>query len=204
MITITRLYDNYDNAHAAVEALEAAGVPSDDISIVAHTVDGKVIQGQGTLADEGAGTGAGLGAVVGGAGGMLAGLGMIAIPGIGPVVAAGWIAATLAGTLAGAAVGGVAGGLVGSMVESGVPEEDANVYAEAVRRGGAVVAARVSEEKASQAEAILDRTSSVDINKRRSEYATSGWKEFDETGKPLTDDEIDRERNRYRNEHPLL
>lgn len=204
MITITRLYDSYKNASAAVDALEAAGVSSNDISIVAHTDKGPETHGQGTAVGAGAGAGAGIGAVAGGAGGLLAGLGMIAVPGVGPVVAAGWLAATLAGTLAGAAVGGVAGSLVGAMVEAGVPKEDADVYAEAVRRGGALVITRVSESQAGQVQDVLDHTNFIDPAKRRTSYAEKGWKEFDETRKPLTPDDVAKERDRLRGEHPFL
>ena len=89
--------------------------------------------------------GAGIGAAVGGIGGLLAGLGLIAIPGIGPVVAAGWLAATAAGAAGGALVGAAAGGLVGALTQAGVPENDAHVYAEGIRRGGTLVTAKVDE-----------------------------------------------------------
>ncbi len=91
MRTITGLYDRYDDARAAVKALEDAGISSDDISIVTNNAHGVDIEGQGSHAAEGAGTGAGVGAVAGGAGGLLTGLGLMAIPGVGPVVAAGWL-----------------------------------------------------------------------------------------------------------------
>src|SRR6185437_13482826 len=93
-------------------------------------------------AASGAGTGATTGAVLGGGAGLLAGLGMLAIPGVGPVVAAGWLVATLAGAGAGAAVGAAAGGLVGSLTAAGVPEREAHVYAEGVRRGSSLVTVR--------------------------------------------------------------
>ena len=85
---------------------------------------------------EDAGKGAGIGAAVGGVGGLLTGLGLMAIPGVGPVVAAGWLAATAAGAVTGAAVGGAAGGIIGGLTDAGVSEDDAHVYAEGVRRGG--------------------------------------------------------------------
>ena len=103
MKTVTGLFDNYNDASAAVSALEARGVPSDDISIVSNNADNSHRhEDNDNGAAEGAGTGAGIGAVVGGAGGLLTGLGLMAIPGVGPVVAAGWLAATAAGALAGA------------------------------------------------------------------------------------------------------
>lgn len=96
--TITRSYDTYQQAESVVRKLKDAGVADSDISLVGRHAD----------ADEShAGEGAGIGSLIGGAAGLLAGLGLIAIPGIGPVVAAGWLAATAAG----AATGAVAGGL---------------------------------------------------------------------------------------------
>lgn len=98
MRTVTGLFDDYDDASAAVSELETAGVPSSDISIVASNADRR--HGEDSNAAEGAGAGAGIGAVVGGAGGLLTGLGLMAIPGVGPVVAAGWFAATAVGAAA--------------------------------------------------------------------------------------------------------
>jgi hypothetical protein len=197
--TITGLYDNYDDAKAAVKALEHAGVSSDDISIVTNKENGDVdVEGQGNRAAEAAGTGAGIGALAGGAGGLLTGLGLLAIPGVGPVVAAGWLAATAVGAVAGAVAGGAVGGIVGAMVESGVPEEDAHVYAESIRRGGSVVTARVEEGHLASAQAILSSSPRVDIVARRASYAEQGWTRFDETADPYTAEQIAAERDRYR------
>ncbi|MDM9625207.1 hypothetical protein QTL95_04815 [Rhizobium sp. S152] len=197
--TITGLYDSYDDARAAVKALEDAGVSSDDISIVTNKANGDVdVEGQGNRAGEGAGTGAGVGAVAGGAGGLLTGLGMLAIPGVGPVVAAGWLAAAAAGAVAGAVAGGAVGGIVGAMIESGVPEEDANFYAESVRRGGSVVTARVDDDRRASAEAILNNSPRVDVAARRASYTEQGWTRFDEAADPYTPEQIAAERDRYR------
>jgi hypothetical protein len=83
MKTVTGLFDDYSDASAAVTALEQRGVPSKDISIVSNNADER--HGNDTKAAEGAGTGAGIGAAVGGVGGLLTGLGIMAIPGVGPV-----------------------------------------------------------------------------------------------------------------------
>ena len=136
--TVTALYDTYDDAVAAANALEAAGVSADDISIVASNADNQYAddrynRDRTSNAAEDAGKGAGIGAVVGGVGGLLTGLGLMAIPGVGPVVAAGWLVATAVGAAGGAVVGGAAGGLVGSLTSAGVPERDA----EFLRRGRA-------------------------------------------------------------------
>ncbi|MBD0416935.1 general stress protein [Oryzicola mucosus] len=196
MRTVTGLFDDYSDASAAVSALEAQGVPSSDISIVSNNADER--HGNESNAAEGAGTGAGIGAAVGGVGGLLTGLGVMAIPGVGPVVAAGWLVATAAGAAAGALAGGAAGGLIGAMTESGVPEEDAHVYAEGVRRGGTLVTAKVDDSVYPTAEAILRDSNWVDPTERRAVYAEEGWTRFDDTLDPYGPSEIEEERARYR------
>ncbi len=194
--TITGLYDDYDSAKTAVNALEAAGIPHSDISIVANNADRRHGVDTGAATKD-AGVGAEIGTAVGGIGGLLAGLGMLAIPGVGPVVAAGWLVATAVGAGAGAAIGGAAGGLVGSMTHAGIPEADAHVYAEGVRRGGTLVTARVDDGHASAAESILKSNSAVDPTVRGNAYRSEGWSRFDETAKPYTVDETARDRARY-------
>ncbi|MXN48586.1 hypothetical protein GR138_25580 [Shinella kummerowiae] len=194
--TATGLFDDYSDARAAVSALEARGIPSEDISIVSNNVDDR--HAGDTNAADGAGTGAGIGAAVGGVGGLLTGLGVMAIPGVGPVVAAGWLAATAVGAAAGAVAGGAAGGIIGAMTESGVPEEHAHVYAEGVRRGGTLVTARVEENLYAEAEAILRQSNWVDPVERRAAYTEQGWTRFDETLDPYGSAEIEQERLRYR------
>ncbi|NLS00408.1 hypothetical protein HGP17_26570 [Rhizobium sp. P38BS-XIX] len=197
MKTVTGLYDSYDDARSAVKSLEDAGIPSNDISIVTRKANGVDVEGQGSYGAEGAGTGAGIGAVAGGAGGLLAGLGMIAIPGVGPVVAAGWLAATAAGAVAGAVAGGAVGGVVGALIKEGVPEEDAHLYAESVRRGASLVTARVEDDRVSQAQSIIESHRLVNLSERRASYAEEGWSRFDESADPYTDEQIAMERERY-------
>src|SRR5690242_16053260 len=141
--TISRLYDSYDAASRAVKDLEAAGLSHANISLVSSNADNwyrgdagkskrsKVDRDRDGVDDraEGAGAGAGIGAAVGGTAGLLAGLGIMAIPGIGPVVAAGWLAATAVGAVA----GGAAGGIIGALTQSGVPKQEAELYAEGIR-----------------------------------------------------------------------
>lgn len=199
MQTVTGLYDNYSDAKAAVNALEDAGISSSDISIIGR--DGEE---HDSNAGEGAAAGAGVGAVVGGTGGLLAGLGMLAIPGVGPVVAAGWLAATAAGAVAGAAAGGAAGGIIGSLITSGVDEDDAHVYAEGVRRGSTLVSARVEDEHVDAARAILSDDSAVDVKARRAVYREEGWERFDENAPEYTDDDVLKERDRLRQTRDLM
>lgn len=200
MKTVSGLYDNYDDARDAAGELETSGVPSADISIVANNSD--EWYGNGSRSDaadddhsdaaEDASTGAGIGAVVGGAGGLLTGLGIMAIPGVGPVVAAGWLAATAVGAVAGAAVGGATGGILGALTDAGVPERDAHVYAEGVRRGGTLVTARVSDDLVAKTQQILGQSNSVDLTSRQRDYEAEGWTEFDPSAPDYTADKIRR------------
>lgn len=195
--TLTGLFDRYDDAQRAVKDLEAAGVPHRDVSIVANNGRGEHAEAVASDAAADAGAGAGIGAAIGGAGGLLAGLGLLAIPGLGPVVAAGWLAATAVGAVGGAAIGGAAGGLVGALTHAGVPEEDAHVYAEGVRRGGTLVTAKVDEPLVPTARAILSDDRTVDIKVRRDDYRLEGWSRFDEAAPVYTPEQIDAERGRY-------
>lgn len=200
MITLTHLYDSHLEASRVVTELKRSGIPDADISLVSNNVDdhyrtdGTVDRDRDGVDDrsEGAGTGVGVGATLGGLGGLLAGLGIMAIPGIGPVVAAGWLASTALG----AAVGGAAGGIVGALTQAGVPEEDAHVYAEGVRRGGTLLSVRVSEAQRGEAERML-AGGSVDVRRRAEDYRSSGWQTFEPSQTGLTAEELRRERERH-------
>lgn len=194
-ITVTRLYDAYSDARRAVEDLEKIGVEHNDISIVANNADHA--HGEYTKAAQDAGAGAGIGAAVGGVGGLLAGLGMLAIPGLGPVVAAGWLASTALGAGVGLVAGGTAGGLIGALQKEGVSERDAHVYSEGVRRGGSLVSAKVDNQMVPEVEATLDRHNAVDPQARGRAYAESGWTRFDETAPPYDAEQIAGERTLF-------
>ena len=205
-VTISRLYNNYTDAQAAIQNLEAAGVNHGDISVLASNADEWYKEGKtgkpGTFPDrdldrsddraEAAGAGAGIGAVAGGAAGALAGLGLMAIPGVGPLVAAGWLVSTLAG----AAAGGTTGGIVGALTQTGVGKDEADVYAEGLRRGGAVVSARVPDADAASLQAAMDR-SAVSASDRGAAYRKDGWTRFDPGATPYTADQVRKERSLY-------
>ena len=112
MKTVSRAYDSYVDARAAVKALEEAGVPAQDISLVANKCISPELDEADAYPD--AATGIGLGTALGGGAGLLAGLGILTIPGLGPVVAAGWLASIAVGAMAGAA--GVEGKMVSLIV----------------------------------------------------------------------------------------
>ena len=199
-VTISRLYDNHNDAQQAVQRLEFAGVPHSEISIVANNSDSwfnsdkKVDRDRDGVDDraEGAGKGAGIGAGIGGTAGLLTGLGLLAIPGLGPVVAAGWLAATAVGAAAGAATGGI----VGALTEAGVSSEEAHSYAEGVRRGGTLVSARVADTDRSRLDAILNELA-VNLRDRSAAWQKAGWKSFDSTSKPYGAEDVRKERQLY-------
>lgn len=213
MATVTRLYDTHTEALDAVASLEAAGIKSDDISIVSNNTDkwhdDHVNRtGAGPLGDrngdgendvaDGAGKGATTGGLLGGGAGLLAGLGMLAIPGLGPVVAAGWLASTAVGAAVGAVAGGATGGLLGALKEAGHSDEDANVYAEGVRRGGTLVSVKTASGDDSRVESILDQHRGFDAVSRGDAYRATGWSQFDTKADPYSSEEIARERTLYR------
>ena len=193
--TVSALYDQYDEAAAAVRALEDAGIPAADITLVSNNVDNHyAAAADKETAGDIAADGAGAGSLIGGGAGLLAGLGVIAIPGIGPVVAAGWLAATAVGAAAGAIAGAIGGGIVGGLTRSGVSEEDANLYAEGVRRGGSLVSVRVDDDRVGVAEEILHAHDHVDVAARRDIFRDNGWSQFDERGRSFTEEELARAR----------
>lgn len=196
MDTVTRVYDSYAQAREVVAELEAAGIASSDINLIANKYVCDETAGLDGPPSSGAGTGAGLGAALGGTAGLLAGLGMIAIPGLGPVVAAGALAATAVG----AAAGAVTGGMVGALVRAGVPEDEAQVYCEAVRRGGTLVSVRTSQANQATVSDIMGRHRPIDPRERRAAYAGQGWQRFDPAAAPYrpTVAEIERIRTPYR------
>ena len=197
MRTITALFDSYDHAASAVRSLRDAGISSADISIVANNAGGDIQSADDMDAEQGAAAGAGVGAVAGGGAGLLAGLGTIALPGIGPVIAGGWLLATAIGALAGAALGGAAGGLLGALANAGVPEGEAHVYAEGLRRGGTLVSVRAEESRADSVGAILGNASGVDLDRRRADYLAEGWRGFDEDAPAYSQEQIRDYRTSY-------
>ena len=202
---ITRVYSHYASADKAIHNLKAAGLSQSNISIVASNAEGWHKPG-GTDVDpkhdkdrdghddraEGAATGSGVGALAGGAAGLAVGLGLIAIPGIGPVVALGWLATTAIGAVAVGAVGGV----VGALVESGVSKENAELYAEALRRGGALVTAKVPDDEIARYTTIMDN-SAVDVERRADDYRKSGWTGYDPAAPEYTPEQARIEREQY-------
>jgi uncharacterized membrane protein len=185
--TIVGLFDTYSDASNVVQSLIDNGFSRNDISVVAQNenVDRGHEVGSSSTA-EAAGAGAVGGTVVGGLVGLLVGVGALTIPGIGPVLAAGPLAAAIGSTALGAGIGAAAGGLVGALIGAGVPEDDANFYAEGVRRGGTLVTVTADDMMADNAYSIMQRHGAVDINERGSQYRSGGWDRFDPNAGPYT------------------
>lgn len=187
--TVVGLFDYYSNADKAVQALKDYGVDGNRISIVAR--DNDTITQESAVVT-GATAGAATGAATGGLLGLMAGLSALIIPGIGPVLVTGTLASALATTLGmtaiGAGVGAATGGLLGALVDLGFPREDAEFYAEGVKRGGILVTVQTNHEETEEISEILRRAGAVDRETRRQTWQSSGWTSFDET---LADEETE-------------
>jgi len=157
------IYSSRASVDTAVDALKAAGYRNTDISVLFSETSGTkdFAHEKHTKAPEGATTGAGTGAVLGGALGWLAGIGALAIPGLGPFIAAGPIMAALAG----AGVGGTFGGLVGALVGMGIPEYEAKRYEGRVKSGGILLSVHCdNSEWTKRAKQILEDTGAEDVS----------------------------------------
>jgi len=179
-IAVFGIYPTPDSADAAVDALRTKRFRSSDISVLFPQNVGSKEFGheKGTKSAKGAVAGGGTGAAIGGALGWLASIGMLAIPGVGPFIAAGPIVATLAGMGAGGAIGGAIGALIGL----GIPEYQAKRYEGRMRKGGILLSVHADDQKwASTGKQILERTGAEDIS---STGETKG--DYDNSDRPTT------------------
>jgi hypothetical protein len=167
------VFSHRQDAEAALTELQNVGFPLNQVSIIAKNTDGTnsnfwrqgaehpPITGlernlpTGNQADEAAKAGAATGGVLGGLGGLLVGLGAVAIPGIGPVILGGAVATALATTLAGGAIGAAAGGVGGGLIGLGIPEDRARVYSDRFQRGDYLFIIDGTEAEIQHAETIL-------------------------------------------------
>lgn len=223
MKTLIAAYRDLADARNVVEELVDAGISRDAISLTAGDYRGysRYVRGDDNLdegvfeeareevAEFGAGVdaelreasvehvdgeeGAEFGAVVGGLTGLLVGLGALAIPGVGPIIAAGPLASALIGTGVGAAAGAATGGLVASLIDMGVDETEAEYYAESVRRGGAVVAVSVTDVNEGEAARIMRAHNPVDLTRSAEAWRERGWGGYSPTAEPFEDYDLDRD-----------
>jgi uncharacterized protein (TIGR02271 family) len=195
MKTAIALYDDFGTAQQVVEALVNNGFDRDSISVVANDASGEYAQAlaEAGVKDVKSGQGATIGAIGGGAIGFLSSLGMLAIPGVGVVMAMG----PLVGTLLGAAAGAVTGGFAARLMDAGMPEEDTKYYMEGIRRGGTLIATQASDDRIDDAVSIMDRYHPVNIAERVKMWEKSGYSGYDENAAPYTAEQISRERALY-------
>jgi len=152
----------YGQAERIVDQLQAQGFPVSEISVLMPDTDGTHDVGhvKATKAPEGTATGAATGGVAGGVIGLLAGIGALAIPGVGPLIAAGPIMAALGGAAVGAATGGVVGGLIGL----GIPEIEAKRYEDKLQKGNYVISVHAnSSDEIDRAKKIFKEGDGEDI-----------------------------------------
>lgn len=166
--TVVGVFATTREAEEAIRELRDEGAPAAAISLVArrNTSGGEELAGEerGEVSEKASNivADAGIGAAVGGVGGLLLSVAGLVLPGIGPIIAAGPIAATLTG----AGIGAAGGGLLGAIEETGVPEKDAQDYAEGVRRGDVLVTVKAPPDKAALVRDIMDRHGALDIDER--------------------------------------
>lgn len=187
MQTLVALYHNFTDAQNAVDALVRGGVDRTKISLVANNTTGEYSDylnntdydsEDAVTAEQGAAFGAASGGIIG----ALAGLGALAIPGIGPVIAAGPLIAALTGGAVGALAGAPTGGLVAGLIKTHhMDAEDAEVYAEGVRRGETLLTVQVEDAEVSRTRDLLNQYNPTDVHGEASNWRSEGWSKFDES-----------------------
>lgn len=198
MQTLVALYRNFTDAQNAVDALVRSGVDRSNVSVVANNVSGEYGTHRHDTEDAvTAEDGAAFGAASGGIIGALAGLGALAIPGIGPVIAAGPLIAALTGGAVGALAGAPTGGLVAGLIKTHhIDAEDAELYAEGVRRGDTLVTAHIDDANVTSARDILNRYNPTDVHGESSTWRNEGWSKFDDTATPYSSTDLQTYRTR--------
>jgi len=173
------IYRDQPSVEGAVDVLKQEGFRNTDISVLFPDNRGTkdFAHEKSTKAPEGTATGAGTGAVIGGTLGWLAGIGALAIPGVGPLIAAGPIMAALTGV----GVGGAIGGLTGALIGMGIPEYEAKRYEGRVKQGGILLSVHSDDSQwTKKAQAILERTGADDVSSTGEAKA-----DFSKTDKPM-------------------
>ena len=170
--TIVGLYGSPSEAKQAVHDLESNGFLHDQISVVASgsaNVPGAETPNLGPIENIGSDTTAGTGAAVGSLAGFFAGMVALAIPGVGPIIAAGPLAAGLMG----AGIGAAAGGIAGALRKHGIPEHHAGRYSAAIERGGCMVVVHADDAQVDRAVRILDRDGAINVHEGDEYVGTS-------------------------------
>ncbi|MBA2676831.1 MAG: hypothetical protein H0U76_00295 [Ktedonobacteraceae bacterium] len=181
MTAVVAMFENTRDADKAVDDLTAMGYDKDAVGVMAK----KEVLQQGKKEGHDLGSDAGVGAVsgtaVGGITGLLVGVGALAIPGLGPIIAAGTFGTIIGATAVGAGIGAAAGGIVGSLTGMGLSKDESHFYAEGVKRGNILVTVQARPEQVQQVSDTMRSDNAVDVNTRRQEWQDQGWTQFDET-----------------------
>jgi hypothetical protein len=172
--TITGFFRTQAEGQRAQEALKNAGFTGDEVSFVAGDTRGHQTPRVGPpVEDAGTESEAASDAWIGGVVGLAAGVIAVVLPGIGPLIAAG----PIAGEIGGMTVGAAAGGIIGLLKDHGISEEEAQFYAEGVRRGGSLVTVHgIAEDREKTARKILDDNGAIEVEKLADEWRRTGWK----------------------------
>jgi uncharacterized membrane protein len=187
MKKIFGLFDHEEEADRAISELQKAGFSREHFGVITRN---KISQKVNREEDVREGTvqvdqklSPATGAAVGGLTGLLLGVGALFIPGIGPVLAAGTLASAIGAVAAGTGMGAVAGGLLATLTSLGVTEE-ADVYAEGVKRGGVLLVVEADEERVSLVSRLMKEAGAVETQARRKAWQEAGWTGYEETSSP--------------------
>jgi hypothetical protein len=175
MQTVTGLFESHALADAALAALAEAGYEQQVIGVLARD---EVLREVGA-ARESVG-----GAVLGGLAGLVAGISAVALPGVGMVVSVGTLATVLGTTALGAGAGAAAGGIIGSLLDLGIPDQEAELLAEGVKRSGVLVLVTVAEDRVSEVDQMLKQAGALDTTTLGRQWRAAGWEGFDPTMDP--------------------
>jgi uncharacterized membrane protein len=181
--TVVGLMDSFAEAEGLIDELIDNGFPQEAIGMIARETEADSLlaakrEKQSTKEIAGVTKGVEAGAAVGGVAGLVIGIAAFTVPGIGAVVAAGPIAAALAGL----SLGAVTGGVYGAIRNLGIPEEEAEYFAEGIRRGSVLVTVETDDADAERAEEVMYRHGAVDIKQRAQEWRNAGWERPEQRG----------------------
>lgn len=186
--TVVGVFNDLGQAQNAAARLQQAGFPEADIGIVSRTRPGQAAEYTSPVEND-----ASVGAAIGGVGGMVLTFATLAVPGVGPVMAAG----PILGALGGAGVGAVAGGLIGALTRLGISRGAAKNYSEIVRRGDVLLTVRTNAVDAERARAILQGQDDVSSKSHEHRPHRREWTGHNAGAEPLSEDEIRREQRDY-------
>lgn len=165
MATIAAIFERYEDADRVLHALNEIGLGRDDLSVVApeEKIQDKLSGEEDVAADT-----AKTGALFGGLAGLLVGVGVVLVPGVGPLLTVGALATALGSTAVGAGIGAAAGSFRGALEDMGIPDVEATVLEESVKEGGILVTAIAEGDQVQEVKNIMRRYNALDLETRKS------------------------------------